>query len=87
MCVCVRARAWWGVQNGLIRAEGSQPVAPIIFCIALVGNVFPVEEPVTQYSSPGSSVAAPALSEAPQHKRWHPQSESRDRQAQLIHIE
>lgn len=48
---------------GLIRVEGSKPVAPIISCIAHVGNVFPVEEPVTQYSSHGSGMAA--QSEAP----------------------
>lgn len=68
LCVC-----GGGGSNGLISVEGSKPVAPIISCIAHVGNVFPV----TQYSSHGSSVAAQR--EAPQHKCWHPQSESRDR--------
>lgn len=48
-------------------------MAPIISCIARVETIFPVEEPVTQYSLYGSGVTD--QSEVPPHKCWHPQSE------------
>lgn len=47
-----------GEDYGMIRVKGSKPVAPIISCIGHVGNVFPIEGSVTQYSSHGSRVAA-----------------------------
>ena len=52
-----------GEDYEVIRVEGSKPVAPIISCH--VGNVFPIEGSVTQYSSHGSRVAA--QSEAPKN--------------------
>lgn len=65
-CV-VRMEDWGSLGAGLIRshfvvtplwAEGSNPVAPIISRIAHVGNVFPVEDQLTQFSSYGCGVAA-----------------------------
>lgn len=38
-----------GAGYGVIGVDGSDPVAPLISCIARVGNVLPAEEPVTAF--------------------------------------